>query len=525
MRRYFLTILFSTFALCLLADEPQQYTIDDLIGAKIASVDAYNFEWNNNTGIPTIIESDYAMMGKSCALGLSSSTGEIYLSGFYSVFSIPVDIELVTGIVTIEVNKALCRTKVQFEPINPVNQLREANTSRSSDDSYWTLYAMPLSWLMGDDLDNIHGQVNEDGSITFNDDFAFLVSEQLSGKDTCTWGMSPIFRNLKLLNPNGTHEFTYTWLAVEYPDDPDPSGHGHGGLVPRNPGTKPVKPRPFSAIIGTDACLNGNPKMKPGNPVLYSIRQTDEVRPVYMEKVDDTTMMVYNLFGKGNRCYMNINRTDGTFSLPRQQIANDGLGHVLYNDSCFGTCSQNTFTWDKTTVSASDYPKFSSNVLTFTNDSPIDVPLAPRISCNVFDTTVEFYAMTEDFDGIEVLLYIYEEGIDDFIDVENPLSLPRQVEPYWVSIAAIAYNSMTGVCSEMVWSEYEVPALPRRGDVNADGEINVTDAILLINALLNDNWSDMDCEAADVDYTSDVNITDVIMLINYILNDETNADK
>ena len=61
--------------------------------------------------------------------------------------------------------------------------------------------------------------------------------------------------------------------------------------------------------------------------------------------------------------------------------------------------------------------------------------------------------------------------------------------------------------------------------MNADGEINVTDAILLINALLNDNWSDMDCEAADVDYTSDVNITDVIMLINYILNDETNADK
>ena len=56
-----------------------------------------------------------------------------------------------------------------------------------------------------------------------------------------------------------------------------------------------------------------------------------------------------------------------------------------------------------------------------------------------------------------------------------------------------------------------------RGDVNGDHEVNVTDAILLINYLTNNNI-DIDLVAADTNYDDNLNITDVTILINFLLN-------
>ena len=57
------------------------------------------------------------------------------------------------------------------------------------------------------------------------------------------------------------------------------------------------------------------------------------------------------------------------------------------------------------------------------------------------------------------------------------------------------------------------------GDVNRDEEVNITDAIDLINYLLSDT-GDIDLLAADVNEDSEINITDAIELINYLLNDQ-----
>ena len=58
-----------------------------------------------------------------------------------------------------------------------------------------------------------------------------------------------------------------------------------------------------------------------------------------------------------------------------------------------------------------------------------------------------------------------------------------------------------------------------RGDVNGDGDVNITDAIALINAILNDNWENINMDNADVDYTGGVDISDATKLINRVLND------
>ena len=61
------------------------------------------------------------------------------------------------------------------------------------------------------------------------------------------------------------------------------------------------------------------------------------------------------------------------------------------------------------------------------------------------------------------------------------------------------------------------PQPPMPGDVNEDGDVNITDVIDFINYLLNDE-GDINLDAADYNEDSDVNITDVIDLIGYLLN-------
>ena len=65
------------------------------------------------------------------------------------------------------------------------------------------------------------------------------------------------------------------------------------------------------------------------------------------------------------------------------------------------------------------------------------------------------------------------------------------------------------------WTE---PQPVVRGDANEDGVINISDAILVINAVLNETLADLNVQNADCDENGIINISDVIMLINYIVN-------
>ena len=58
-----------------------------------------------------------------------------------------------------------------------------------------------------------------------------------------------------------------------------------------------------------------------------------------------------------------------------------------------------------------------------------------------------------------------------------------------------------------------------RGDVNADGVVNVTDVTLLINAVLSSNFDDVFLRNSDVDFNGEITVTDITLLINYNLNE------
>ena len=56
-----------------------------------------------------------------------------------------------------------------------------------------------------------------------------------------------------------------------------------------------------------------------------------------------------------------------------------------------------------------------------------------------------------------------------------------------------------------------------RGDVNGDGEVNISDVTVLINYLLSHNDAGVNLDAADCNRDSIINISDVTALINYLL--------
>jgi hypothetical protein len=63
----------------------------------------------------------------------------------------------------------------------------------------------------------------------------------------------------------------------------------------------------------------------------------------------------------------------------------------------------------------------------------------------------------------------------------------------------------------------EVPDV-MRGDVNQDGQVNISDVTLLINHIITSQGG-IDLVAADVNFDNFVNISDATILINYLLSD------
>jgi len=85
-------------------------------------------------------------------------------------------------------------------------------------------------------------------------------------------------------------------------------------------------------------------------------------------------------------------------------------------------------------------------------------------------------------------------------------------------IPAGEYN-MTINLEKMTLNIEKVLPAGIRGDVNNDQSVNISDAIMLINSILNSDNSAINIDNADVNDDQNINISDAIMLINYVLNE------
>ena len=214
-------------------------------------------------------------------------------------------------------------------------------------------------------LSNINGTINDDGSLHFEDGFCYFLvyycnksSREGITRDTLTYDFG-IFRDTYLMTPNGKHEY-----IVEAWDINDETN------------------------------------------------DTPMENDVYMYQADDTTAVIWNMWGWGNRGMVMYIHEDGTMEFPSKQLAatldmtsmndyeftygsefyncsveiidveNDTVDHWSPNHiNVFGTVSPTEITWDTCCVTSyfiiesSGYigdcytNPYSHNKLTFTDGS------------------------------------------------------------------------------------------------------------------------------------------------------------
>lgn len=139
---------------------------------------------------------------------------------------------------------------------------------------------------------------------------------------------------------------------------------------------------------------------------------------------------------------------------------------------------------------------------------PPDLPVLPDggVIVTVTDSSVILEAYIADNEYIFIGMYV------DGCPVDNPCTLPRVNEHYWVEVKTVfgheGYEPLDYIETVMV------TALEGQAqDVNGDGEVNIADVNCVIDHIMHPG-SDSLC---DVNGDGEVNIADVNMIINYIL--------
>ena len=434
----------------------------------IASVESYDFDWDSESAIAIVNDTTCALMGKCCSIRDDVDT-LWYIDDFYGSFSIPMKIDPVNRTVSIRAGVELSRLVIN-----------------SGGVGYSVLYAMPLSWLAGDSVyHDIRGVLYDDGSIEFADNFGFLVEKRDISNVSLSWALSPILTNLVLYQPNARHRFKtesstlshVTATMVIFDNNNGYNPNGSGGTVPR-----PINPRPdnASSIANTGSnkpitpprCFQQNEEgTQPGqgSPGLYtrinlnigrqdssSLTMQQMMRDAYIYQLDDTTIMVYNLFGS-DYCwnYMRL-FPDSTIFIPAQPFATNSDDDVLVNCSIYHN--------ETDTLVLGNYGFYDGGQIVWS-----DTYLC---SNNAEDGT---YSIKETY-------------IDNSIFLDSGLNnLPQVLMGDVNHDRKVSIGDVTALINHLLSGDDSGINLDV-ADCNHDGKVKIGDITALINYLLSESW-------------------------------------
>ncbi len=114
-------------------------------------------------------------------------------------------------------------------------------------------------------------------------------------------------------------------------------------------------------------------------------------------------------------------------------------------------------------------------------------------------------------------------GTNVSLQAKNYLSgyITEPAEAIWQSNQGyVVLKGITVADQDVVVTGIPIEPSFIRGDVNGDGNVNISDLTVLINYLLNGNATGVNLDAADCDQDTNVNISDVTALINFLLNNQ-----
>lgn len=488
----------------LMKKAPKRVTADDLLSTKLAFMDCYEYNVDNDD-----IEQSMNLWDGGWDVDMEHvDDGMYYAYLYYNQIPVPVYVDYSNNTAEMEMG---CLGGWQWSDTT----FTGTGTRRTYyvNDTTEYLFIIDENYMMGnsDDFCNVGGTIYNDGSLYFPDGYTFYIVDyvttskynynwvqQSQTEDENEYQLTPFYHNTYLLTPTATHDYD-----IKY---------GENDL---------------------DHYQNN----------------------VYMFQYDDSTAVVWNLWqfgGKGSFMYLH---EDWSMTFPIGQIVgtedvaeleeyypnydwSEGYNFNLYNydleiddysiEDITGTVTPESMSWDGSVVMryctlngdyyAIQYYPMINNVLNFTNGDYFKIGYAeqPTISSSVLDEFVEVKAETI---SENCTAYLFDS---DGNLLDNPAYIERTDADQELTFYAVGIEygkNQSEITEATIFIPAYVPTIV--GDVDKNGTIGLSDVITLIDHLLNGDWDDSEnfnYEAGDVNFDGFVNISDVTALINKIVN-------
>ena len=519
-------------------------------GDRIIATQALSVEWSDEFSRPTVDEISCELSWKA-QLSPTEDDNVLILSGLCDLFNIPVHVDEVSGTAWIEASLPL-----------------DAYIDKRDDDQFKcdvvrTIYALPEQRLIDGDADmcsNVHGTMQDDGSIMFDGGIVFLVNESMTMRNLDTseettetvWMSSPLFRDMRLLVPNAIHQFTLANALVELEtlaptESPSSSQQNYmasrkgikdyqffkGKTAEIESGKKPRPKDPSDAticgVIGENDNLvvasNGAP-----SGVLFAICPLDV----------DGMIRLGTLGGGKKSIVINPNklvgRDGGGFGSNEQVAFIRPTGGDVYaqtndpNDVFDLTAKKRNMPKDP------NNPEVCSDPIIWV--TPMRTEMGDLPTCNNSNTSIASSKPANE--QFSEPVYVFQDPEDNSIKVYNlygsgcvmnmsDCQVTSESITWGITIpydedGNISCYFDSNVLFYTDGTKFVVPVTSDilvKGDVSNDGKVNITDVTMLIDHLLTTGNDGANQVVADVNEDGKLNIADVTTLIDTLL---CNAD-
>jgi len=157
----------------------------------------------------------------------------------------------------------------------------------------------------------------------------------------------------------------------------------------------------------------------------------------------------------------------------------------------------------------------------FINSSPTgpDAPTGPTAALMGEETFYDFIAVDPDNDSV---LFRINWG-DEIGDWIGPYASGETIQTghIWQALGSyeVSFQAKDVYGMESAWSNTsETVKIVGRGDGNGDDDVNVADAVYMINYVFNSGPPPAPVSAGDANCDGDSNVADAVYLINYVFN-------
>ena len=483
---------------------PRRITADDILAADY--IDFRNMLTFNSEGYLTAADPYYV---GGYGIYFKQEGDQLYGYGIYwDIFDksswLPMNIDYSAKTVSLP-------TGVILEDSTHTGKVTTSGTSQVRVDTVVYSFFANEDYFYGGSIADVTGVIYDDGTIQFNDSIGYVYAgyqaliqysrrnqnQEWQQTSADTTEFYDIHRGTMFVVANGTHDYTY-YSSQYYPN----------GVADNN------NVYMFQDAMGTVSVWN-----------LWGLGMPD----VSMYVADGGVMefpdqAIYDI--NDDACYdeNGVMQGDGVIYNVTGTWANGNVsGLTAWGNT--GTITEDQIEWGMTIPFNGHWVfgiGFGDNKLSYKNEADkfnIVMATAPEITSTVNADNVVVNATCAD-EGSVVLLLI------DGARVEIPATLERRDTAYTVSATAGAYVPYEKNLSTAT-ATIEIPAkvTVKIGDVNKDGNVNISDVTALIDALLSGNLDDTDTfsyDNSECNGDGTVNIADVTALIDMLLSGAAN---